>query len=97
MRPEFLKYKSCSRLLELDGYNIEYKLAFEFQGIQHYEYCKFFHEGNPENLERQKERDEFKRKKCEEIGINLIVIPYTYDTYDKKHKFIMDTLETFGY
>jgi hypothetical protein len=63
--------------LELDGYNQELKLAFEYNGIQHYEYSPFFHNGNEINFVQQKERDAKKIEFCAENKIHLIVIPYT--------------------
>ena len=41
-RPEFLR-RSNGRKLELDGYNEELEIAFEYQGKQHYEYLHCFH------------------------------------------------------
>jgi hypothetical protein len=64
--------------LELDMYCEEKKLAFEYNGVQHYKFIKHFH--RTENaLEKQKERDKKKVKLCEENKIKLIVIPYNYD------------------
>jgi DNA-directed RNA polymerase subunit RPC12/RpoP len=70
IRPTFLKG------LELDGYNDDLKLGFEYNGIQHYKNIEYFHK-TKEALEQQKERDNLKIKICKENNINLIVIPYT--------------------
>ena len=69
--------KSRVNKRELDGYNEELKIAFEYNGIQHYEYIPFFHRKDPINLEKQKERDRLKEKMCKEEDIILFVIPYT--------------------
>lgn len=71
-RPLWLRYPQTGKLLELDGYNEEKKLAFEYQGKQHYEPC-FFNRKDPTN---NKKRDEFKRIMCEKNGVKLIVVPY---------------------
>ena len=73
VRPKFLEG------LELDGYNKDLNIAFEYNGIQHYEYNEHFHRGDPELFEKQKERDLKKYAICAERGINLIIIPYQYD------------------
>jgi len=62
--------------LELDCYNDELKLAIEYQGAQHYKYCKFFHK-NLESFRNQQYRDELKRIYCKQLGILLIEVPYT--------------------
>lgn len=61
--------------LELDGYNEELKLAFEYNGEQHYKKSVWFHK-TQEDFEQQKERDLFKQHWCNENGIYLIVIPF---------------------
>lgn len=62
--------------LELDGYNCNIKTAFEYNGIQHYEFVEFFHRSQEEFM-RRKESDVYKQKLCNEKGIKLIIIPYT--------------------
>ncbi len=58
--------------LEIDGYNDELKLGFEYNGEQHYKK----HFWNKGNIEDQRNRDKRKRQKCRELGIDLIEIPY---------------------
>ena len=82
-RPDWLKNTS-GRNLELDYYCEELKLALEYNGLQHYEYNTYFHKGNIENFHKQQERDEFKKKRCEEEGVYLIIIPYNYDCYNEE-------------
>ena len=62
--------------LELDGYNEELKLAFEYNGIQHYKLCSWLHK-TKRDFEYQKEKDTFKQTWCKNNGIKLISIPYT--------------------
>jgi hypothetical protein len=76
VRPKFLKYPPTGKNLELDGYNEELKMAFEYNGEQHYKFCPFFHKSY-EDLYKQRDHDFFKKQKCAEYGIKLITIPYT--------------------
>jgi hypothetical protein len=55
---------------ELDVYVASKKLAFEYQGIQHFEPLEFF--GGPEALNRRLALDERKRSKCRSAGVVLI-------------------------
>ena len=57
--------------LEFDGYCKELKLAWEYQGRQHYEYIQHFHK-KCDSLQKQQERDSKKRELCKENGITLI-------------------------
>ena len=93
VRPDFLKNPKTGRNLELDGYNENLKLAFEYNGEQHYKFLKYFHD-TEEDFKIQREHDEFKYKKCLELGITLISIPYTFDCYnpEKLEIFIKDEL-----
>lgn len=62
--------------LELDGYCAELKVAFEYNGEQHY-YCFDWFKNTPDKLRQTKERDRRKILLCEKLGIKLIIIPYT--------------------
>lgn len=81
--------------LELDGFNENFKLAFEYNGIQHYEFKPIFHK-NRGNYERTIITDITKIKTCDEKGIKLIVIPYTVKNKDL-FSFIVEQLERIGY
>ena len=78
---------------ELDGYNDELKIAFEQQGIQHYEYLPHFHRDGIVDLQHQQERDESKRKQCIELGIRLIEVSYLL-TGTKKEIYIQSQLSS---
>ena len=54
----------------LDFYVPEYNIGIECQGRQHFETIKHF--GGTDELKKCKERDERKRKLCEEHGIKLL-------------------------
>ena len=62
-------------LLELDCYNAELQLALEYNAIQHYHWPNFTGVSYSQ-FEAQQDRDAHKRKRCAEIGIYLIVVPY---------------------
>jgi len=61
--------------LELDCYIPRLKLAFEYNGKQHYEYVSIFH-NSLDSLEEVKKRDRLKKKLCDNINIKLIIIDY---------------------
>ncbi|MDD4930673.1 MAG: hypothetical protein PHG66_00770 [Candidatus Colwellbacteria bacterium] len=65
--------------LELDGYCEKLNLAFEYQGLQHYEYIPFFHQNDIERFNGQLERDIRKKELCKENGTILLCIPYQYN------------------
>ena len=81
VRPPFLANPETGRNLELDGYNERLRIAFEYNGIQHYEFPNGT-KMTKEEFEAQKRRDIFKINKCMELGIYLIVIPYTIKLQD---------------
>jgi hypothetical protein len=76
-RPEWMPRPRGGRPLELDMYNKKLKIAFEYNGIQHYEYHERFHKGDPREFQRQVEYDALKARECEKRGITLIPIPYS--------------------
>ncbi|AYV81015.1 MAG: hypothetical protein Harvfovirus13_21 [Harvfovirus sp.] len=94
---EFIKARpSFLEKLELDGYNDKLKIAFEYQGIQHFKYIQYFHKNGEDDFMKQKQRDETKRSLCIKNNISLIEIPYqyTYNNLPALKKFIMEKIET---
>lgn len=83
-----------SSRLQLDGYNKDLKLAFEYQGEQHDRYIPFFHGRDQSYFLKQQERDQRKVKLCIENNVTLIIIPYIYDfsNPDKMKEFIYNSL-----
>lgn len=75
---KLLVNENTHRLLELDFYDGN-KLAFEYNGKQHYKYSPTFHSAEF-NFADQQKRDDYKIKLCEQNGIKLIIIPYTLRT-----------------
>jgi len=74
VRPNWLKNPATKRNLELDMYCHQLRLACEYQGIQHYKMTQFH--GNKRELLYQMKRDAYKAKKCKELGVTLIQVPY---------------------
>lgn len=92
-RPEWLKATSRSKSMELDGFNPELNLAFEYQGEQHYKYIPLFHK-DLNAFEEQKVRDITKMEICKQKGITLLQIPYTKEGSEV---FIINELKKLGY
>lgn len=59
--------------LSLDFYLPHYNLAFEYQGIQHDKFSKFFH-GDQNGFKKQIKRDESKRTWCDLNNIVLVEV-----------------------
>ena len=59
--------------LQLDGYNSEHRVAFEYQGYQHYTENSHFH-NNEMRYKSQIERDNYKKELCKKNKITLIEI-----------------------
>jgi len=86
-RPDFLKNPRTGKNLELDGFNEDLRIAFEYNGEQHYKYPNDFHK-TKDDFEDQIMRDQYKLKKCEEYEVYLITVPY-----DIPHKHIPKFIE----
>lgn len=76
--PNFLRNKTSGRNLELDGYSKTLKLAFEYQGEQHYGLVHFNGSSgdSKKKLARRKSLDRLKRRLCRRYGVRLLVISY---------------------
>lgn len=64
-------------LMHFDGYNKKLKLAFKCQGIQHYQFTKFFHK-TQEDFVIDQENDKLKLKLAQKHGITIIYINWIY-------------------
>lgn len=59
--------------LQLDGYNLKNRIAFEYQGYQHFTESSHFH-SDESRYNSQIERDRQKKQLCKKIKITLIEI-----------------------
>jgi hypothetical protein len=85
---------SRGQKMELDGYNKEISIGFEYQGIQHYEFIEFFHNSEKKFKQRQKD-DELKRKLCKRNKVHLIEIPY-FIPKNELQQFLVSSIQTFA-
>jgi hypothetical protein len=69
-----LRNPKTGRLLEYDGYNEELRLAFEYQGEQHYNSINYW--GGEKHLMYVKFRDEIKRQLSKIVGVKLIEVSF---------------------
>jgi len=76
IRPKWLKSPYSENNLELDCYNADFKLAAEYNGIQHYVFPNKYMQ-TQEEFELQLAKDKFKFDRCNKLGIHLIIVPYT--------------------
>jgi len=74
-RPNWLRNTETGYALELDCYNEDLRIAAEYNGIQHYQWPNFTGQSQAEFVQ-QVRRDQFKREKCDEVGVYLITVPY---------------------
>ena len=65
---------------EFDGYNEEHKIAFEYNGRQHYEYPNHCHK-TEQLFKEQQQRDLDKIQYAKDNGIQLIIIPCSQEYY----------------
>ncbi|MBP7774161.1 hypothetical protein KA078_00040 [Candidatus Woesebacteria bacterium] len=72
-KPIWLKHSSGARL-ELDGYCQSIKVAFEYNGKQHYEFARMMHQKI--SLSKRKRYDKLKKELCSERGVKLFEVPY---------------------
>ncbi len=93
VRPAFLK-RANGYALELDGYNKDLKLAFEYQGVQHYKFSPRFHRSEKDFTD-QVERDRDKRLLCQKAGVTVLEIPYSI-RYEKLESYIREQLRNRG-
>lgn len=77
-RPKWLKNPKTGASLELDGFNPELNLAFEYQGEQHYQVISGF-QMDESDLEINRYRDAVKKSLCESHGIELLEIPFNVE------------------
>jgi hypothetical protein len=72
-RPSWLRIGKKS-VLQLDGYNENMAIAFEYHGSQHYEPVRTFN-GAVSDFVSLQQRDNLKRQMCWERGVSLVIVP----------------------
>lgn len=95
-KPEWNINPNTGFLLELDGYNETKKMAFEYQGRQHYE-DNVFNNSN-QTLEIIQYKDKIKSEHCRQQGIILIIIDgrKKRDTSKRMVKSLQKLLDTYN-
>jgi len=76
--------------LELDGFNKELGIAFEYDGVQHARFDPFFHR-TPTAFAEQQARDQIKEDVCIKVGVRLVRVPHTV-SYEQMEAFIRERL-----
>ncbi|HDR4448763.1 TPA: hypothetical protein QCQ08_001369 [Bacillus cereus] len=85
--------KILEQNLELDGYNEELNIAFEYHGIQHYKFDPFFFK-TIEDFDRRQALDLYKKEMCQQKEIKLVIVPYNCYTSDESlAEYIFNCLE----
>lgn len=74
--PNWLINPYTNHKLELDGYNEELGIAFEYNGKYHYVYPHEYSE-TKEVFNKRRQRDLIKYELCNLNNVYLIIIPYT--------------------
>ncbi len=90
VRPNWL-INDRGNLMELDGYNKELRLAFEHQGLQHYQITPPFVRNERQLAQRQRD-DELKARICEQHNVRLLAVPQLGDllSIDDLTQYILD-------
>ncbi len=81
-RPDWL-LNSAGQRMELDGFNEELSIAFEYNGVQHYEKNHFI--DTDEKLLKRIEDDKQKQLLCEKKSIALFIIDYQINPEEYKN------------
>ncbi len=89
--PKWLINRKNKRL-QLDGYNEEINVAFEYQGYQHY-MPGWFDKKDTDSFRHRIENDTDKLRVCKSRGVCLIVVPY-YTPRDQWADLIKSTVHT---
>ena len=96
--PNFIRNPDTGRNLELDYYIESSRIAFEYNGIQHYEFSPFYHRNGEQDLQMQLRHDELKRRACDSEGITLVTIDgreYSYQNREAMKNYIRTALNNF--
>jgi hypothetical protein len=78
--------------MELDGYSQDLKIAFEYQGRQHYETMYFLVD---QDLKRIQKNDRLKAKICKDRGVSLFIFTHEQN-YRKFPQIAFEQAQKFG-
>jgi hypothetical protein len=81
--------------LELDGYNKELKIAFEYHGVQHYKFISGWVHKTVAQFEKLQKDDEKVIKNCLKNNVNLIIVPYWIE-YTNMEEYIEKEADKLG-
>lgn len=95
IRPDFLKNDCTDQNMEIDGYNDDLKLGFEYQGVQHYKVTPYFHK-DIQDFNKQVYRDNLKQQLLEKNGIKVVYVPYSIEM-EEIEDFIKKELKKYNY
>lgn len=86
------RFDSCfyKEVLPFDFYLPDYNLCIEYDGIQHYQPVEFF--GGEDNFKLTKLRDSIKTDWCKNNDVNLLRVPYIYNTESSIRKFLDENI-----
>jgi len=96
VRPKWLKNPETNRNLELDCYNSSLNLALEYNGEQHYIWPNKRFSITREQFINQYRRDQYKKERCKQEGVYLIIVPYTVKEFELE-TYILNELKSFGF
>ncbi|MBA7542612.1 hypothetical protein ES705_34936 [subsurface metagenome] len=91
--PKWLKSERGGQM-HLDGYNSDLKIAFEYQGKQHYFFIPKWHQ-TIEIFKQRQADDKWKKKLCNINNIILIEVPY-WVKYEEMLDYIINELKNRG-
>jgi len=97
LSPHWLINEEGNRL-HLDGYCEELSIAFEYHGIQHYEFPNYYHKTR-EEFEKQLANSRIKRKRCKGNNVTLVEIPYyihTFKNFEPIRNYIIQQCKVLG-
>lgn len=91
MKLKWLKNPNSGYYLQLDGFSKRLRIAFEYNGPQHYEFTLPYHKSQQDLIDQQY-RDALKRNLCKEMNVLLIIVPYWIEP-ENMQKFIISQYE----
>lgn len=93
-KPKWNINPKTKKLLQLDGYSDVLNLAFEFQGLQHYQAIKYF-KMDASTLEYLQFKDKIKKENCINNNVTLLIIDDNNSCHNNQKLFdyVMNVLQ----